>query len=329
MQVLRSPCGAVAKYIHEDGSETAIKTTDSAYSRVGSTGVLEDQQWVNRQKVSVVLSSSLGCFMQCAFCHLTEKKAVYRKLSAAQVVENAKAAILAEVECQPSIRERYVKLCFMGMGDALHQPELVCAVTYALLDWLLSEKLVKGLDGVDLSTVMPPVGPFWAAAFQLLNRDLQRYPRNPETASADRSLFRLFYSLHSASQGTRDALIPRALPLVEAAPILRLLQGRDISIIVHHMFMAPANCSEAEIEALIAFMATQLPGAELRLLPFNAAEGSCYTAWPLSADVLARLRAANIRVKVQHSPGESVSASCGQFLVTRAKPSTENQLPSC
>ena len=68
----------------------------------------------------------------------------------------------------------------------------------------------------------------------------------------DRSRFRLFYSLHSAIQESRDKLIPNAMPLDEAIPaLLKYSENNKYNVIFHHMFMDGFNDTEEEINALI------------------------------------------------------------------------------
>ena len=58
----------VLKMIHEDGSETSVKTVSSCDTiRNPKTGVIEHNN-IERNKYSVFTSSSRGCPMSCDFC---------------------------------------------------------------------------------------------------------------------------------------------------------------------------------------------------------------------------------------------------------------------
>ena len=113
--VYRSNDGTVSKYIHEDGSETAIKLVKSVQSVLNPiTNEIETRE-SDRNKYSIFISSSVGCFMKCKFCHLTMKNAKHIKLPEEQVLSNLKEAMEDIINFNPDIKNRYVKLSWMGM----------------------------------------------------------------------------------------------------------------------------------------------------------------------------------------------------------------------
>ena len=81
MEIFRSTDGLVSKFIHDNGDETAIKCVPSQSTvldrAAGTVRVVE----TDRQKGSLFISSSVGCYMKCRFCHLTTKDSVFRRLS--------------------------------------------------------------------------------------------------------------------------------------------------------------------------------------------------------------------------------------------------------
>lgn len=325
-EVFRTDDRSVAKFIHADGSETAIKCVLSQSTFADpATGALSTR-YADRNKYSIFISSSRGCYLRCPFCHLTLKNCAYRKLDAAQILRNLQAAVQLELAERPELAQRYVKLSWMGMGDALNQPALVREVSLALLDWLLAKGYARGLDSVDLSTVMPDVAETWVTEFAGLNQDLARYPHNPDSAQieqaewstqeryADRSSFRLFYSLHSAIQATRDRMAPNTMPLARAVPLLQRLVASGVSVLLHHLFVAGMNDQPAELDALAALLAREFPDTELRVLRYNACDRSPYHEGSVIAELGQRL-AGHPRLKIQRSAGQEVQAACGQFIV--------------
>lgn len=324
--VFRTEDGSVSKYVHEDGSETAVKLVKSVQNVLNPLSREIETRTSDRNKYSVFISSSVGCYMRCPFCHLTLKDSKYRPLSDARVLANIKEALLDKLEFNPTLAERYVKLSWMGMGDAVNVPGMVHDTTLELLDWIMSNGLAKGLDGVDLSTVLPPVRPAWVGAFQSLDRALDAYPKNPvyamdnaAFASGDythRNPFRLFYSIHSAVQPLRDKTVPGALPLAEAVAHLKAYAGAGAhTLIFHHLLVQGLNDSRAELEALASWMNNHFPAHELRILRYNLCARSQYRE---SEDFLRQIRWLSDAVpflKVQISPGNEVSAACGQFIV--------------
>lgn len=323
--------GAVAKFIHEDGSETAVKVVESCSNfKNPETGFI-DTCWVDRNKYSVFISSSLGCYMRCPFCHLTIKDSEYRKLQTRQVIANVKEAILFEVERRPEIRSRYIKLCWMGMGDALNQPAMVREATLELLEWVLSNGHAIGLDCVDLSTVMPRVSAAWVDELARLNEELKGVPVNPlsflkeqsEVSSqreyVSRSPFRLFYSLHSAVQATRDKMVPNGTPLSEAIPLLRDFASRGPNVLLHQLFVENLNDTPQEVEALCELLEHNFPEQELRVLRYNYCDRSPYREWNNIDRAVLRISESHPNLKVQVSAGKEVAAACGQFLVAMPK----------
>ena len=93
---------------------------------------------------------------------------------------NLKEAIADSVEHNPELKTRYIKLSWMGMGDALNKPDMVYYVTLELLNWVFSNGYAAGLDGVDLSTVYPKnTSDAWIPIFQKLDKDLRQFKLNP------------------------------------------------------------------------------------------------------------------------------------------------------
>lgn len=320
--------GSVAKFIHADGSETAIKVVKSCSNfRHPGTGAIETE-WVDRNKYSVFISASLGCYMKCKFCHLTIKDSAYAKLQTAQVVANVKEAIEAEMQRKPEMRSRYVKLCWMGMGDAVNQPDMVHDATLELMEWLMAKGYTRGLDCVDLSTVLPPVGDAWIEKFRALNEALARYPVNPESfrieqaevstqrSYAARSRFRLFYSLHSAVQSTREVMVPKAMPLEQAVPRLkRFARDGGPNLLLHTVFVEGLNDGLHEVDAMLALLKEHFADTELRVLRYNFCDQSPYREMTTIDRAVSRIAQEHAALKVQTSAGREVAAACGQFLV--------------
>ena len=332
METFISDDGSVGKFIHNDGSETAVKVVKSCSNfHDPETGTIATE-WVDRNKYSVFISSSLGCYMACGFCHLTIKGSQYRKLDTASVVANVKEALLFELARKPEMKERYVKLCWMGMGDAVNQPDMVYEATLLLMEWIMANGYAKGLDCVDLSTVLPKVGDAWIERFHALNEALKVYPMNPESFKVEqaevsthdhyegRTPFRMFYSVHSAKQETRDKMVPRALPVAQAVELLqRFRTPGGPNLMLHQLFIEDLNDSEDEVTALLHLLKQEFPGIELRILRYNFCDRSPHREWSNIDYAISRIASEHKALKVQTSAGKEVAAACGQFLVAYPK----------
>lgn len=325
--VFRTEDSTVSKYIHEDGSETAIKLVKSLQNILNPITNKIETRSSERNKYSLFISSSVGCYMKCRFCHLTLKDAEYIKISSEQVLNNLKEAMEDIVLFNPDIKKRYIKLSWMGMGDAINKPEMVHDVTLKFLDWIFEKGYAVGLDGVDLSTVMPPIkGKKWISIFHNLEDSLQKYPKNPiyhmdnvEYSNgyySHKNIFRLFYSVESTIQEKREYVVPKAMPLVEAVEHFKEYeQGGKYPVILHHLLVDGLNDTEEELDSLIDFVNNNFKNNELRILRYNFCAKSSYKE---SEKVIAQVKKLSNSInflKVQISPGTEVSAACGQFIV--------------
>jgi adenine C2-methylase RlmN of 23S rRNA A2503 and tRNA A37 len=313
MEVYRTKDNQVTKYIHNDGSETAIKTVSSCNNIVGVTATA-------RNKYSVFVSISAGCAMNCAFCYLTLKKCGYTKLTAKQIEQNVKDAITAEVAHKPELKDKYIKFSWMGMGDALPHGDIVYQVSINVLNWIFANGYAKGLDGVDLSTVYPNVKNIYFNKFIDLNSALKVYDVNPEHVDG-RSPFRLFYSLHSTFQKTRNNLIPGTVPIINAVADLSTLSAlAGVDIIYHQVFLHLRNDYLEEIKGLITFMTSPINhNKELRILRFNSCGGSAFKESEKFNIIVDTLSKSVNKLKYQVSTGSEIKAACGQFLLKKLK----------
>ena len=178
--IYRTEDGSVSKYIHEDGSETAIKLVKSMQNILNPLTNEIESKFSNRNKYSIFISSSVGCYMKCKFCHLTLKNAEHIKLENEAVLNNLKEALKDMILFNPELKNKYIKLSWMGMGDAMNKPEMVSEVSLRFLDWVFENNFACGLDGVDLSTVMPKIkNKSWIKIYHNLEESLKKYSINP------------------------------------------------------------------------------------------------------------------------------------------------------
>jgi adenine C2-methylase RlmN of 23S rRNA A2503 and tRNA A37 len=326
MKTYRSNDGRVTKFLHDDGSETCIKTVYSVDTVPNpTTGELEAVS-VDRNKYSVFISVSRGCPINCSFCYLTIDDVPYGKLRTETIINNIKQSIEAEAD-RSNLKDRYIKLCWMGMGDAGMNPRLVHDVTYEIMEWVMEKGYAKGLDGVDISTVHPTAPINSVSVLGALNGLLSYYPLNPNNknvvnreqgtlvAYKDRSRLRVFFSLHSAIQKTRDKIIPKVSALSSAIVQFQMLQHTGIDVIIHHMFLDGINDTEEEVQAVIDFMEKHFPNNELRILRYNKHEDSPIKESDVVEKCICMLYSAGLnKVKVQVSYGLEVKSACGQFI---------------
>jgi len=314
MEVYRSKDGHVAKYVHDDGSETAIKTTPiteygGVYGKVTN-------------KYNVFISMSVGCVVGCRFCYLTTKKCPQANLTAEEITNNVIDAIRDAVDNKPVLKNMYTKLSWMGMGDAYIDTRKMYEATIAIGDALERETLSAGLDGVDIATTLPkipdPIDDYIVPLAYSIN-GFKLNPARNYLEKGSRHPVRVFYSLHSAVNDTRKFLIPKTAALTSAVLYLKELQEvDDVTLVLHHMFFNKLNDDNREVGAVIKFLGA-FNDIELRLLRFNKCEGTFFAEAQDFDNIVKRLYEYHTNIKVQSSPGSEVKAACGQFLLSKIK----------
>lgn len=305
MKVFKTDDGTVSKYIHDDGSETTIKMNGSCNNALET----------NRDKFSVFLSSSVGCPLGCKFCYLTLGKRPYKKLDTDTIINNAKEAIEAKVKENPWLRKKYVKLSWMGMGDAfLLNPVSFRDINERLVDWLLRDTgYAWGLDGIDISTVLPKGEKGWPHQLANLN-DLcnSKYRLNP--TNINKSPVRLFYSLHTPEN--RQELIPSSV-YGDSFSDLEYLNGVSewygIDLILHHMLLEGVNDDEESLAVVKDIVLHYTDQTELRVLRYNQHPLSTYRESTKFESIVKGLKESLPKFKYQVSDGAEILGACGQF----------------
>jgi adenine C2-methylase RlmN of 23S rRNA A2503 and tRNA A37 len=315
MEIYRTEDGKVSKYVHDDGSETVIKSANSCGSTINKVTGKTETINIDKNKFSVFISSSVGCNLGCKFCYLTINDCPYRKLSISEIFNNVKDALSAEVQEKPELRKKYLKLSWMGMGDAfLLDPVELRRVSNRILTWAIRDKGVAiGVDGVDIATIMPVSKPGWPHHLAALNDDCFNYRINPH--SKGKSNLRIFYSMHKFSD--RKLLIPSSR-FSDSANDLQLLnqfrQWYGVDIILQHLFIGGENDTKEDLTNIKSAINCLIPDAELRILRFNACEGSPYKE-SKKFNKLVKLYSKELpKVKFQISHGSEINAACGQFI---------------
>lgn len=315
MQIIESKNKLTTKYIHKDGSETSFKMSHSG--RFSSEDLIVPVTQ-DKNKYSLVISCSKGCQMKCTFCHLTQKNSDFSPLTTAQVAQNLKDVIFDQVQKNPEVKSKTIKLCWMGMGEAILKPEMVQEVSMEVIDWALENGYASGVDGIDISTVLPKISNKWHTAIEKLIKDTAHYPRNAHNAN-NRTLVRLFYSLHSANQEMRDELIPNSKSIDVAIKSLKeLKQKTGVDLVFHYMFMEGVNDHVEAVDELVSlYSKNELIDSELRILRYNRATNGVVESLNLKP-IIEKLEKTIPILKVQHSSGESVDSACGMFVVPPA-----------
>ena len=240
-------------------------------------------------RLTVCVSSQVGCPMACRFC-ATGKGGLQRSLAVHEIVDQV-LAVREVMERRPS------HVVFMGMGEPLLNLEAVLAA----IDCLCTD-LGMAQRQITVSTVGVP-----AALPTLAERALERLGR---------AQFTLAVSLHAPDQALRQRLIPTA----HAYPIEQLLEdcrryvaitGRRVSF--EYILLGGLNDQPRHAEAL----ARLLRGfqSHVNLIAYNPIEEEDFRRpTPEAVEAFRRhLQERRIAVSVRASRGLDADAACGQL----------------
>ena len=323
MEVFNNKDKSVTKYLHIDGSETCIKIVPSSYYVIDKNNKLIKKK-KERHKYSVLISHSSGCPIGCKMCYLTIKGYPYHPLRYYEITSNVIRAIQDKVRENPDLKSKYIKLCWMGMGDAFLDLMKVKICTDQILDFVFKNKYAAGLDGVDIGTVFPKASKD-LHILNWINQSLERhywtksFGKNPYNTDKSRSPLRIFYSLHNFGWH-RENLIPHSKDLLEIKGTLKSFKELcNIDVIFHHLLLDKVNDSKAWIYELKDKFNFYFKDFELRILRYNECKDSPYKESIKFDEIINELNKSIPMIKYQISPGSEIKAACGQFIMKEFK----------
>jgi 23S rRNA (adenine2503-C2)-methyltransferase len=244
-------------------------------------------------RVTLCLSSQVGCAMGCRFC-ATGTLGRTRDLTAGEIVAQVYAArdrLAAE-----GAGKELSHLVFMGMGEPLHAYRSVRDALYVLFD-------PHGTPFRRRHVTVSTVG--------LVDR-MARLLEDFDGA------LQLALSLHAGTDATRRRIIPTATgtsmaQLREAA--LAYESRRNRRLMVEMVVLPGVNDTEEELDGLADWM-HGLRGI-VNLIPFNPFPGAPFRT-PSEVEVRAMfsgLRERGVPVSVRWPRGRDVSGACGQLML--------------
>lgn len=249
------------------------------------TVAMPSENETGHKKMSVCVSTQVGCSMGCSFC-ATGKEGFSRNLLPGEIVDQIKVA-----ETDTGISA--TSLVTMGQGEPfLNYGNVIDALRFANHPKLLG----IGARHITLSTCGIIKG------INLLSRE-------PEQ-------FTLAVSLHSAIQETRDKLMPKmkneSLSALKES-LLTYGERTNRRVSFEYILLAGITDDDASLRALISYCKGLL--CHVNLLPVNKIEKSPFH--PSSSSVtkkwITELEAVHIPVTLRNSRGSDISGACGQL----------------
>ncbi|HET7631065.1 MAG TPA: 23S rRNA (adenine(2503)-C(2))-methyltransferase RlmN [Gemmatimonadaceae bacterium] len=240
----------------------------------------------DRDRVTLCVSSQVGCALQCAFC-ATGAMGFTRNLAVHEI-----ACQLREMKLlDPPIA--VTNVVFMGMGEPLMNWKAVDPVLTILND---PQGFGIGARHITVSTVGVLPGIVALAA-------------RPEQ-------FRLAISIHAPSDSLRRELMPvnSKYPL---AKVIQAAKAFDRRVTFEYVMLGGVN--DAEEHALGVAALAQECRAFVNLIPLHPGGARGFTPTPAGRiTAFAReLRKQGVEVAVRKSRGVDIAAACGQLKVER------------
>lgn len=237
------------------------------------------------ERLTVCVSSQVGCPMKCAFC-ATGKEGFTRDLCTSELVQ--------QVVCvQNDFESRVSNIVIMGQGEPfLNYDELIEAL-----------HIMNSADDLNIAARRITVSTCGILA------GIRRFALEPEQ-------FTLAVSLHAAVQATRDELMPQVShqPLNNLrAELTHYIEKTRRRVTFEYLLIRDVNDSEKHLRALIEFCSGLL--CHVNLLPVNPVEGSPYQPSPDHTvnHWIRNLESHRIETSMRKSRGADIGGACGQL----------------
>jgi 23S rRNA (adenine2503-C2)-methyltransferase len=249
---------------------------------------------VKNPRVTLCISSQVGCAMGCTFC-ATGAMGLVRNLSAAEIV----GQVMVLMHALGPQRPQDVSLVFMGMGEPLHNLD---AVTRAIT--VMCDPAGLGLSSsrmtVSTSGLVPAID------------QLATFRPRPLLA----------LSLNATTDVARARTMPVARKWNLAAlreALVRWTQASREKVTVEYVLLAGQNDADADADRLASWVSDF--HHNLNVIPFNAYPGAVFreSAQERAAAFVKRLYERGCRVTVRRTRGRDVLGACGTLATDSVK----------
>jgi 23S rRNA (adenine2503-C2)-methyltransferase len=289
---------ALSRVAHVDpgalaGRAVASDGTVKYRARLAGGGEVECVYLVQSERVTLCVSSQVGCALGCDFC-LTARMGLVRQMDAGEI-----AGQVALIRRDRDLSRTPINLVFMGMGEPLHNYDAVLAAIRLLTD---TEGFAIPARRITVSTsgLAPAI----------------------ERLAAEARRPRLAVSLNATTDAVRD----RLMPINRRYPIDRLLEAcrrfRDIAeerFTFEYVLLAGINDGDDDIARLAGIV--RRCGAKLNLIPFNAVPEWLDYRPPERSRIVEfrdRLLRRGAPASIRWSRGADARAACGQLALLDA-----------
>lgn len=269
----------------EQKQVSALDGTRKYVWRLGDGATVESVGLPSAGRLTVCFSTQAGCAMGCTFC-ATGKSGLTRDLSPGEMVDQVRLTSL-------DFQQRVTNAVAMGQGE----PFTVYDSTLGALRFMNSpDGLGIGARHLTVSTCGIISG-------------INRLASEPEQ-------FTLAVSLHSATQATRDALMPgvkgmRLDQLRTAVDDYASRTGRRVTF--EYALTSGVNDTDEEIRALVQYCRGLL--CHVNLIPVNPVGRAPFkrSSKTRALEIAHALRESGTEATVRAERGADIDAACGQL----------------
>ncbi|MES2746277.1 MAG: 23S rRNA (adenine(2503)-C(2))-methyltransferase RlmN [Bdellovibrionota bacterium] len=268
--------------------------------------LIESVLMPERGRVTLCVSSQVGCAQACSFCH-TGRMGLKRQLTAGEIIAQlmiARRWIRAHpewsVERGYGPRQTVSNIVFMGMGEPLDNVEAI-------------EKVLTILpEPVGANISLRKISVSTAGHLDGMRQLLSSFPK-----------VSLALSLHATNNRERSQLMPinRRWPIADVIAFLKeYYQDRDDrSVLIQYTVISGVNDTEEQAQGIVDLLDGL--AVKINLIPLNVVGPSQFRGpEPESLDRFRDyLHAAGLRVMVRYSKGQDIDAACGQLVVQAEK----------
>lgn len=256
--------------------------------------------WIpDGRRITLCLSSQVGCPMRCAFC-ATATLGLQRNLTAGEIVAQVLAVLRDATQRRQQPRPAAINLVLMGMGEPLLNYDQVLHALRVLAD-------PEGLHIVPRRVTLSTVG--IVPRIEMLGRE----PDRP----------RLAISLTAATDDLRARLMPVNVTYpLEALREVCLAFPRQPGerITFEYVLLDGVNDADEQARALLRWLAPlrAREAAKVNLIPHNPVPGLPFRPPPLERILRFQslLRAKGLPTYLRRPRGRDIFAACGMLAAT-------------
>ena len=268
--------------------QISIDGTRKYLFEVDSGGLVEAVMIKQPSRMTLCVSSQVGCGMGCKFCR-TATMGFGRHLRSSEIMQQ----VLGVMDDAVNFDDMFTNIVFMGMGEPLHNFEGVTRALSLLTD---TRGLAIGGRKITVSSVglVPAIDRFGA-----LNTGVN-----------------LAISLNATTDEIRREIMPinKAYPLERLRNSMRqfpLRRGRRITI--EYVMLSGVNDTQDDLKRLPKIL-HGIP-VKVNLIPYNENAGLGFKSPPKSwvAHWQSHLNGLGFCTTVRWSKGADISAACGQL----------------